>query len=351
MRKHIISLTVLLVLCIMVCTKPNTDIVDASQYSNIANIELTTKSTVNISPVFGSYTKRVDENIYYSLATVDGSTLDKIYGNCTTPVYLKAKEYINPCMALATTWGESGYSAKGVSLTTVMDFSPNTYVTEIDWISVTQNLEQVDSLWYLTNAVDNVNTNAEGKAYKMPINLLQHPREGSRKTSAMTGLGVGPFQVTSSNWDVYHIDKRVNPIWAWEVSLGKVGTAWTKCGIEPISDLTVYALLSMGHQSGSLITKDFGKALINKINTKEVQNAFNEVGKQIYDDAFEKASSKEISLSNININSYMPLLEQKSGVDFSDYTGGPGSTNKGEYVAWHCLRYVFYKYYFTSGYN
>lgn len=349
--KRIIGYVLLFTICVNMCIKPNVSEYKADESDYVANIKLTTDSVVNISPVFGQYVKRVDENIYYALAQVDASTLDKIYGNCNTPVYLKAREWINPCMALATTWGESGYSAKGVSLTTIMDFSPDTYVTEVDWISVTSNLEQVDSYWYLTNTVANYNTNTSGKAYRMPINLLQHPRGGSRATSEMTSLGVGPFQVTSTNWDAYPLDDRVSPLRAYEVSLAKVGKAWTKCGIDPISDLTVYALLSMGHQSGSLITKDFGKALINKINTKEVQDAFNEVGKQIYDDAFEKASTKEISLSNINVNSYIPLVEQKCGVDFSDYTGGPGSTNKGEYVAWHCLRYVFYKYYYTSGFE
>ena len=347
--RRIIGYVLLLVISVNLCIKPNPTIVNATEGSSIANIDLTTKSVVSINPVFGRYMKQVDENIYYSLATVDASSLDAIYGNCSTPVYLKAREWINPCMALATTWGEAGRSYKGVSLTTIMDFDPNTYVTEVDWISVTRNLEQVDSLWYLGNTMANYNTNEEGKAFHMPVNLLQHPRGGDRRTSAMTGLGVGPFQVTSSNWEVYTLDERVNPIWAWEVSLRKVGTSWTKCGIDPISDLTVYALLSMGHQGGNLITMDFGKQLINKINTKSVQDAFNEVGKQIYEDAFEKATTKDISLSNVNIDAYLPILEQKSGVDFSNYTGGAGSTNKGEYVAKHCLRYVFYKYYFTSG--
>jgi hypothetical protein len=184
----------------------------------------------------------------------------------------------------------------------------------------------------------------------MPNALLQIPKSGDRSTSVMTGLGVGPYQVTSSDWDTYDLDSRVNPIWGFKTSLKKCGTAWINCGINPISDLTVYACLSLGHQGGGLIDYQFGKDLINIINTQAVQNAFNQVGYQIYLDAREKAYTRDISLSDINIASYIPMLQELTDINFSSYNGGVGSTNKGNYVATHCLRYVFYKYYFTSGF-
>lgn len=338
-----------LALAVCLCIKPKVMNVYADDTAYIEPVSLTTRSVVSIDSVFGEYMSTVDENIYYSLSSVNSSTLTSIYGAHDTPIFNMAKETINPCMALATTWGEAGSSYKGISLTTVMDFNPNTYVEEIDWITLTSNLEQVDSAWYITNAKANYNTNTAGKAYHMPTALLQYPSGGDRSTSAMTGLGVGPYQVTSSDWSTWNLDSRVNPVWGYKASLKKCGTSWINCGINPISDLTVYACLSLGHQGGGLIEYDFGKKLINVINTKEVQDAFNKVGYQIYLDAKEKAYSKQISLSDINVPSYIPELENISGVDFSSYTGGVGSTNKGVYVATHCLRYIFYKYYFTSG--
>ena len=306
---------------------------------------------IKVSSIFGDYQRQVDENLYKSLSNIDSKSLVRIFGDVDTPMFNKAKECINPCMAFATTWGEAGSSYPGVSLTTVMDFNPNTYVTDIDWITVSANLEQVDSAWYICNCTDNYNSNASGNAFHMPNNLLQIPKSGSRETSAMTGLGVGPYQITSSNWGKWDLDSRVSPIYGFESSLAKCGTSWISCGINPISDLTVYAALSLGHQGGGLIDMSFGKNLINQINTQSVQDAFYETGKQMYLDACDKQMSKAISLNDINVSAYVDSLEQKVGFRFSSYTGGEGSTNKGRYVATHCLRYVFYKYYFTGGVN
>ena len=313
------------------------------------NIELTCQSYVNVDSIFGEYMSVVDETLYYSMASVNDETLNEIFKGHDSIVLRKAKEYINPCMAFATTWGEAGSSYPEVSMTTIMDFNPNTYVDVVDWLNVANNLEQIDTQWYCANAKKNFNTNEEGEAYHVANSLLQVPRNGERSTSTMEGLGVGSFQITSSDWEKWDLNTRINPIYSWKASLSKVGTSWIYCDIEPISDLTVYALLSLGHQGGSLIEYDFGKELISLINTPDVQNAFNIVRKQMYDDIWFKALSKNVSLADLNVGVYLAQLEALTGVDFSDYTGGVGSTNKGNYVAQHCLRYVFYKNYFTRG--
>lgn len=344
MKKQMIVI-ILLLLCISICRgdSPTDVYADGEKYRNV---ELTTMSIVNVNPVFGAYQKIVDENIFYSLTLVDSNTLLRIFGNRDTPVFRMALETINPCMALATTWGEAGQSYGGISLTTVMDFNPNTYVDEVDWISVTRRLDQVDSAWYCANAKQSYNINVNGKAYHMPVALLQSPSGIDRRTSTLTDLGVGPYQITSTNWDRWNLDNRVNPIWGFEDSLAKVGTGWINCGITPISDLTVYALLSMGHQGGDLINYQFGKDLINIFNREDVQQAFLQVGLEMYNDAKEKAYSKSISLSDINVEPYIVKIKSIIGIDFADYTGGAGMTNKGDYVARHLIRYVFYKYYY-----
>lgn len=350
------SLLASILICLTVVTflSDVTEQVNAEEITlstSVENIDLTVNSKVDISTAFGNYQKIVDENIYYSLCVIDDNTLLRIFGNRNTPMFNKALECLNPCMAMATTWGEAGCSYAGVSLTTMMDFQPSTYKHEIDWISVSQNLSQVDSLWYITNASTNVNTCVDGKAFRMPNALLQFPRNGSRETSEMVGLGVGPYQITSSDWDTWDLDNRVNPVYGFEDSLKKIGTAWIDCGIEPISDITVYAVMSLGHQGGGLITYDFGKQLINIFNREDVQVAINEVGFLMYNDMLQKQSLKPVSLADCNMNSYIAMVESKTGIDFSKYTGGPGSTNKGYYTLLHVLRYSFYKYYFTGGLN
>lgn len=313
------------------------------------NPNLTCKSVVEIDSSFGAYQKAVDENIYYSMSTVNDKKLVSIFGENDTPMFSMAKATINPCMAFATSWGEAGQSYAGVSLTTVMDFNPATYNKDIDWISVSKHLEQVNSDWYIANAMSSYNTNESGKAYHIPNALLQIPRGGSRQTSDMTGLGVGPYQITSSDWNKWILDNRVNPVYGFEDSLRKCGTSWIYCNIEPISDLTVYAVLSLSHQGGSLINCDFGKELISILNSYEVQQAFLDAGYDMYKDALEKSYSRNISLYDINVVPYLTTIESRIGIDFSRYTGGVGSTNKGDYTAKHLLRYVFYKFYFTMG--
>ena len=311
------------------------------------NINMNTSNIV-ISEAFGSYQSAVDKNIYNTFRCVDANTLVDIYGDVNTEVFQKAKEYINPCMAFATTWGEAGQAYAGISMTTVMDFDPSTYRYEIDWITLAGNLQEVDDAWYIANAVDNYNTNEDSYAYHMPVQLLQFPRSGSRATSMMTGLGVGPYQITSSDWDSWELANRVSPIEGFKDSLKKTGTSWINCGINPTSDLTVYALLSLGHQGGGLIDYDFGKRLINKINEPKVQEAFNDAGRLMYLEMRDKAYDRQVTLSDINVTKYLRKVEAETGVKFSSYTGGVGRTNKGNYVALHCLRYVFYKNYFTN---
>lgn len=303
---------------------------------------------ISISEAFGSYQSAVDRNIYNSLCCVDASTLVDIYGDVDTEVFRKAKEYINPCMAFATTWGEAGQAYSGISMTTVMDFDPATYKYEIDWVTLTGNLQEVDDSWYIANAVDNYNTNKNSYAYHMPVQLLQFPSSGSRDTSIMKGLGVGPYQITSSDWENWELANRVSPVDGFKDSLKKVGTSWTTCGIDPMSDLTVYALLSLGHQGGGLIDYTFGKNLINKINDPKVQDAFNNAGRLMYLEFRDKAYSEQVTLSDVNLTRYLRKIESETGVKFSSYNGGVGRTNKGNYVALHCLRYVFYKNYFTN---
>lgn len=351
--KQINLLAVLLLLTVMFIHSEKETFVMADEsvqyFSAINNVYLTCNSNVKVDDSFGVNQSVVDENIYNSMSAVNGDTLIDIFGYHDTPMFQKALECVNPCMAFATTWGEAGSSYPGVSLTTIMDFQPTTYEHEIDWINVTKHLEQVDSAWYVTNATKNVNTNQDGKACFIPTALLQIPRGGDRSTSAMTGLGVGSFQITSSDWNKWDLDTRVNPIYGWEASLKKVGTSWINCGIEPISDITVYAVLSLGHQGGRLITYDFGKEIINIINRQDIQNSINEVARQMYCDLLEKQTTKQCSLRDINVTNYVQMLQGKTGVNFSNYTGGVGSTNKGNYVISHVLRYCFYKYYFTGG--
>lgn len=342
-------IVMLLVVCIFLCIDFGTLSLCADDNGMIERIDLSTTSVISVSRAFGEYQSAVDENIYYSMCSVDSSSLTGIFGDIDTPMFNKAKECINPCMAFATTWGEAGVSYKGISLTTVMDFNPNTYVDQIDWLSLSKNLEQVDSTWYITNSKQSYNTRFNGNAYHIPNALLQIPVGGDRSTSDMLNLGVGPYQITSSDWDKWPLDNRVNPIWGFKDSLRKCGTSWINCGIDPISDLTVYAVLSLSHQGGNLIELDFGKKLIQDINTYSVQDAINRAGRDMFLNLLEKAYTREVSLADIDVGPYVAQVEAETGINFSSYNGGVGKTNKGNYVIKHCIRYVFYKYYFTSG--
>lgn len=347
MKDKIIS-SIILVTMLLLCLPSNHK---ESYAESKEHLDLTTTSTVNVDLIFGEYQAMVDENLYYSLCSVNEDTLVKLFGNRTSPMFIKAKETINPLMAFATMWGESGRSWPGVSLTNSMDFNPDTYKDEIDWVTLSKNIEQVDSSWYIANVKDNYNTNTSWEGYRVPIALIQHPQQGSRKTDALRHLGVGPYQHTSTDWKTWSLDERLNPVWGWEESISKVGTAWLNSDIRPISDITVYACLSLGHQGGNLITLPFGKELIEYINQEYVQDSIYEVAEQMYRDALAKASKKSISLSDINTDSYRKILEEKLGIKFSKFhKDGYGATNKGNYVIRHVLQYVFYKYYFTSGF-
>lgn len=342
------SLIMVLVTLVLLCKKDEVLITYADQSGMYVPV-LTSTSTVGVNQSFGSYMSTVDCNIYHSMSKVNGNVLINIFGKYETDMFKKACNWINPCMAFATTWGEAGSSYPGISMTTVMDFNPNTYIDQVDWLNLSANLEQVDSSWYIVNSKQNYNTNDDGSAYHMPNALLQIPKGGDRSTHLMTGLGVGPYQITSDDWATWDLDDRVNPVWGFENSLKKCGTAWINCGINPISDLTVYAALSLGHQGGGLITMDFGKSLIELINTPNVQEAINRAGYNMFMDLLEKSYTREVSLADIDVGPYSQQVEAETGVTFSRYTGGAGSTNKGSYVLRHCIRYVFYKYYFTSG--
>ena len=332
---------------ILLCIDSNNVYVNAQTYVDSHYVDLKT-STIRIDDAFGTYQQVVDKNIYNEMSKYVYDILMESYGSYNTPIMEKAKETINPCMAFATTWGEAGQDYSGISLTTVMDFNPDTYVYEIDWIDLSSNLSQVDDTWYRVNTMDNYNTNMDGYAYKMPNSLLQYPSSGSRETSAMQGLGVGPYQITSSDWETWTLEGRVSPIEGFRDSINKTGSDWVQADIEPISDLTIYALLSLSHQGGALITYDFGKSLINTINQPNVQDAFNRAGYEMYIELRDKAYTESVSLSDVDLNKYLSKVEQETGIDFSSYNGGVGKTNKGNYTALHCLRYVFYKNYFTA---
>lgn len=361
MKNYVLKILagVLVTSAVVVSIRPKTVSVKADGVdTSIRNIELTNISAVNVDPVFGELQKSVDENIYYSMTAVNEDTINTIYGaDMHTPMLDKLRESINPCMALATTWGEAGRSYDGVSMTTVMDFDPSTYNSDIDWVDVATNLGQVDSSWYVANVGSSFNVNEDGNAYKIPVALLQYSKKTPRETNEFVSLGVGPYQVTTSDWEDWDIDSRVSPILGFESSLRRAGTNWCKLDINPISDLTIYAALSLCHQGQALATYDFGKELISIINTDNVQKAFNHVGYQMYTDVKALAESgKAVCTSDINVADYIPMVQELTGINFRDYTGGPGRTNKGNYVASHLLRYCFYKYYFSAadeftGYN
>lgn len=283
------------------------------------------------------------------MCVVNGNVIREVYGELNTPMYFKAVDCVNPCMAMATCWGEAGCSYPGISLTQLMDFQPSTYSDNIDWLNLSANLGQVDEYWYYTHAANNTNVNEEGKAYGMPVALLQYTSSTPRSAYDYVQLGVGPYQVTSSDWEGWPITKRVSPIEGWRATLSKCGNNYLRMDVDPISDLTVYAAMSLSHQGGALVTYDFGKRLINVINTQSVQDAINQAGYMMYQDACEMSLSKKISLSDLDVSKYSNYVCTTTGINFSSYTGGPGPTNKGMYTLNHCVRYVFYKYYFTGG--
>ena len=91
------------------------------------------------------------------------------------------------------------------------------------------------------------------------------------------------------------------------------------------------------------------KALIQKINTPEVQKGFYKVAGKMYEDLLIKEETEDCSLNDIGRDSYMEMLQKETGVAYRNYHVPLGRTNKGWYVFYHCLNYCFYKYYFTGG--
>ena len=160
MKKLLLVFTIVISLNVIILgINKNKIDVNASRYTTGVDLE---SSTIQIDDAFGAYQQIVDKNIYSEMNKYTYDILIEAYGDIDTPVMRVAKETINPCMAFATTWGEAGQSYGGISLTTIMDFNPATYIHEIDWIEVSSNLMQVNDEWYRVNALDNFNTNENG---------------------------------------------------------------------------------------------------------------------------------------------------------------------------------------------
>lgn len=297
---------------------------------------------VYIDNSFGNIQCVVDAQIYNGMLQVcNEETLREVYGNKNTEMFYYACEVINPCMAFATSKGEAGprTSEPGVSLTTVIATNSRYYTYEVDWVQVTSELSQVDELWYLSNCNENCSVNVNNKSAYMPTSYLQN--------GGSDGLGIGPYQITTSNWDAYTLEDRMSPIKGWKASLKKTGTYWLDCGITPTSDITVMALLSMSHQGGSIITSDVGAEIANNINREDVQSVMKQCAYDMYVELLtEVQSGNLVCADDINVTPYVQRVYDETGVDFSQWSYGSNSTNTGNYVMAHTLQYIFYKYYF-----
>ena len=330
-----VKLLTLLILCI-------SDKAYAEEQS-VVRLGVVDSYAININPVFGTVQKNVDENIYIGMLDVcDKYSLIDVYGNVDTEVFKYACEVINPCMALATSKGEAGgqTSQKGVSMSTLVATNSRFYTYDIDWIRVTENLEQIDELWYLSNVNNSYSRFVENKSAYMPTSYLQ----GSGGNS----LGIGPYQITSSDWDKWTLEDRMSPTKGWLASLRKAGAYWLNYSQTPISDLTIMALLSMSHQGGSIITSDVGIQIIDSINTRSVQDAIIDCANRMYIELEERASNGEVlSADDIPVNKYVQEVYDITGVDFTQWTYSNNPTNTGNYVMMHTLQYAFYKRYYS----
>lgn len=135
--KRLLVTFMIVMLCNMTILYANINTVSVSaSVTNSHNVDMNQES-ICIDDAFGIYQQTIDKNIYSEMNKYVYDILIEAYGEYDTPIMRKAKETINPCMAFATTWGEAGQSYGGISLTTIMDFNPATYVHEIDWINVT----------------------------------------------------------------------------------------------------------------------------------------------------------------------------------------------------------------------
>lgn len=316
---------------------------------SVEAVTLTTETNPDIDKVFTYYQKTVDENLYNALKVVNKEFLYDTYGKSSdTLIFSKAVECINPCMAFALALGDAGASYPGISMTTVMDFNPNIYQTEIDWIRLSESIAQVDSTWYLANVKSNYNYNSNGEAYKIPVTLLQNPTTGNRYENDMTNLGVGPYQINNSDWIEYDLDKRVNPVNGFKNLFYTIGSDWYISGVNPVSDTTVFASIALAHLDNPFIKTNTGEALINRINDEKTQAVMNYIGYQMYLDMREKAFEDPVCAYDINTLQYVKPLEKFLNVDFSDYTKEDYHINIGNYVITKCLQYIFYKYYFVG---
>lgn len=316
--------------------------IDIEAQSDDIYISSLVQSNIYIDNSFGDIQCVVDAQIYKGMTSVcNKDTMVKVYGSQNTSVFNYACDVLNPCMAFATSKGEAGASTSepGVSLTTVIATNSRYYVNEIDWVSATKELSQFDEIWYLSNCDKSFNTNVSYKSAYMPSSYLQNGGSDS--------LGIGPYQITTSNWSLYTLEDRMSPTKGWIASLRKAGTNWLNYDIEPISDLTIMSLLSMSHQGGSIINSDVGKRIIDNINTEEVQVIIEQCGQDMYKEVLSKVQSGSlVSADSISVNKYVSKVYELSGIDFSKWSYGTNSTNTGNYVIAHTLQYVFYKYYF-----
>lgn len=335
--KKVVGITLAIILIISICFSSRVDSFAAEVDIPSVEVVSPTDFKLDIDKVFTYYQKSVDENLYKAISSVNGEYLLKVYKDTNTTLFNKTVECINPCMAFAITLGEAGASYPGISMTTVMDFNPSNYQTEIDWIKLSENVEQVDSTWYLANVTANYNQNTNGEAYKIPVSLLQKQTNNTRFEGDMVSSGVGPYQITTTDWTNYNLDSRVNPVDGFRNLFKSIGDNWLKVGVEPISDLTVYAILYSAHCNST----EFDKNLINKINEKRTQDALNYIGYQVYLDIREKAFEDPVCAYDINITKYLRPLENLLEIDFTNYANGDN-------IVKHCIQYTFYKYYFTG---
>lgn len=289
------------------------------------------------------------DTVLYSKFNANAKTyLKSAYGNRVSNT--KLESCFNPCFAFATTWGEAGASNYGISNTTVMDFTPSRYKAKIRWTDVIKNIDCVDEYWYITFADEEYNKGTKGNAYQMPIGLLQYPSEGSRDSANYVSLGVGPYQITSSDWTQWPLTDRVSPLSGWDATLRKAGTLWVDTAKSYNYETTIYACSSLAHQGGGLFKYDFSTKLFKTMDTPEVHKAIVDVGTCMYNDflASRQRGSKG-TVAQLNLSKYNKMVVDKTGIDFSKFSGGVGSTNKGNYTLNHTLRYVFYKLYFNGG--
>ena len=338
------SLIVMLLLCVSTISTAENEQQEpkVNKTANTYYISNVVSDDIKIDNVFGTTQCIVDAQIYEGMRSVcTEQQLISIFGNVGTPVFEMACDTINPCMVFATSKGEAGgrTSEPGVSMTTVIATNSRYYSVPIDWIYVTANLSQVDEMWYYTNCDENVSDNVEYNSYLMPVSYLQN--------GGSDGLGIGPYQITSNDWERWTLEDRMSPTRGWVASLKKGGTGWLNSGVEPISDITIMAMLAMNHQGGAIISSDVGRNIISFINTEEIQEHMKGYAYRMYQDVYNKAfSGSLVSADDINPAKYIEDFYNSCGVRFSQWSYGSNSTNTGNYVVAHTLQYIFYKYYF-----